>query len=84
MTGRSIQQEVKKPTQLLLSYICQIPTFNFVVSKLPQAFGTERKFLNGLINWKNGNFCSFVGTQSCVVVVVFLREIKHDPVRRAS
>jgi len=84
MTGCSVQEEVKKPTQRLVSYICQIPTFNFEVSKLPQAFGTERKFFNGLINWKNGNFCSFVGRQSCVVVVVFLREIKHDPVHCAS
>lgn len=61
----------------LESYICQIPTFNFTDSNLPEAFGTERKFLNGLINWKKGNFCSFVGTESRVV----LREIKHDSVR---
>jgi hypothetical protein len=84
MTGCSVQEEVNKATQCLVSYICQIPTFNFEVSKLPKGFVTERKFLNGLINWKNENFCSFVGRQSCVVVVVLLREIKHGPVRYAS
>jgi hypothetical protein len=84
MTGCSVQEKVNKPTQRLVSYICQIPTFNFEVSKLPQAFVTGRKFLNGLINWKNENFCSFVGRQSSVVVVVLLREIKHDPVGYAS
>jgi hypothetical protein len=63
------------------SYICQIPTFNFTFSDVPKAFGTGRKFHNGLINCKNGNFRSFVGTES--YVIVFLREIKHDLVCRA-
>jgi hypothetical protein len=55
--------------------------FNFTFSDVPKASGTERKFHNGLINWKNGNFLSFVGTES--YVNVFLREIKQDLVCRA-
>lgn len=73
-----ISRGTEEASHRLLPYICQIPTFNFAVSDLPKAFGTERKFPNGLINWKKGNFCSFVGTKSCVV---FLREIKRDSVR---
>jgi hypothetical protein len=41
---------------------------------MPKVLATETKFHNGLINWKNGNFCSFVGTES--YVIVFLKKIK--------
>jgi hypothetical protein len=70
--------EDKQLAQHLESYICQIPTFSFTFSNMPKALGTERKFHKGLINWKNGNFCSFVGTES--YVIVFFKEIKEDPV----